>query len=272
MSADEKISPSVVHAEPVLPVEDVSATVKYWHEVLGFPDHWTWGTPPNHGGVSWLGAGFIQFSLDPELASVSKGNSIWLRVNQLSTLYNLHRNNANIVQEIIDRPWGFSEYVVEDLNGYYITFAAPTAEKDIVRKKFPENISITSRNLTKEENHYLNTSVGWGDSEDAVREDINSKAVLTLVATDTTTNQAVGCVLLFGDGGGFYYIKNLIVHPNWQGQSVGTRLMETLMNWIETHAPKSATIGLFTGEHLARFYRKFGFVQSVGMYRVAGKS
>lgn len=40
------------HAEPVLAVRNVAETVTYWHEVLGFPGKWTWGNPPNHGGVS----------------------------------------------------------------------------------------------------------------------------------------------------------------------------------------------------------------------------
>ena len=60
--------PVIMHAEPVLPVQDVEATVSYWTETLGFKSKWTWGEPPNHGGVSW-GETFIQFTLNPELAS-----------------------------------------------------------------------------------------------------------------------------------------------------------------------------------------------------------
>ena len=58
------------HVEPVLAVKDVTETVEYWHKVLGFPNKWTWGEPPNHGGVAWQGV-FVQFSQQPSLASVS---------------------------------------------------------------------------------------------------------------------------------------------------------------------------------------------------------
>jgi len=65
------------HVEPILAVKDVTETVMYWHDVLGFPDKWTWGEPPNHGGVSWNGV-FIQFSQDPNLASVFKKAMLFL--------------------------------------------------------------------------------------------------------------------------------------------------------------------------------------------------
>jgi catechol 2,3-dioxygenase-like lactoylglutathione lyase family enzyme len=64
-------NPVLIHVEPILAVRDVEASVIYWHDVLGFTYKWTWGDPPNHGGVSRDGV-FIQFSLDPELASSSE--------------------------------------------------------------------------------------------------------------------------------------------------------------------------------------------------------
>lgn len=44
------------------------------------------------------------------------------------------------------------------------------------------------------------------------------------------------------------------------------------MNNLFTQNPRpSATVGLFTGDHRAPFYRQFGFMQAVGMYRAVGK-
>ena len=74
--------PVFSHVEPVLAVKDILETTTYWHEVLGFPNKWTWGDPPDHGGVSWHGV-FIQFTLSPDLAEKSKGNSIWIRVKNI---------------------------------------------------------------------------------------------------------------------------------------------------------------------------------------------
>ena len=82
--------PVVLQAEPVLAVTDVPETVQYWHSVLGFRNQWTWGDPPNHGGVSWQGA-FIQFSRDPRLAAASKGNAVFISVRNLENIYDLHK-------------------------------------------------------------------------------------------------------------------------------------------------------------------------------------
>src|SRR5436305_7093870 len=38
-------------SEPIFPVADVVATVGYYREVLGFREGWTWGKPPDFGGV-----------------------------------------------------------------------------------------------------------------------------------------------------------------------------------------------------------------------------
>src|SRR6266705_2144553 len=117
------------HVEPILAVRDVVETVSYWYNVLGFPDKWTWGEPPTHGGVSWQGV-FIQFSLDAKLASVSKGNSIFIRIRSLETLYEFHKNkNAEIIEPLENKPWGMAGYTVREINGYYIIFAGAPISK-----------------------------------------------------------------------------------------------------------------------------------------------
>ena len=77
-----EVQPIFLHVEPVFAVRDVVETATYWQDVPGFPAKGTWGEPPNHGGVSWQKV-FIQFSLNPELAAVSKGNYIWIRVKEM---------------------------------------------------------------------------------------------------------------------------------------------------------------------------------------------
>src|SRR5688572_6088094 len=110
----DDITPSPIIIEPVLSVRDVSESVTYWHNVLGFPGKWTWGEPANHGGVSWAGAS-LQFSLNPALAERSKGNSIWIGVRNLSELYTLHQKNAKIVSPLEEKPWRATEYTIEDI-------------------------------------------------------------------------------------------------------------------------------------------------------------
>ncbi len=40
-------------SEPIFPVADVVATVRYYRDVLGFAEEWVWGAPPDFGGVRW---------------------------------------------------------------------------------------------------------------------------------------------------------------------------------------------------------------------------
>jgi uncharacterized glyoxalase superfamily protein PhnB len=260
--------PAVMHAEPVLAVNDVLKAVDYWHDVLGFTNKWTWGQPPNHGGVSWQGTAFIQFSLNLELALAPKTLSIWFRVRQLESLYSLHqRNNATIVVPLTNRPWGMAEYIVQDINGYYVTFSAPVAERVGTTDKILDDIKIVERAPTFTELKKLMLAVGWAapEHESSLQTQLQS-TVFTVVA-ENATGEAVACAFLLGDSKSIYYVKDVIVHPNFQGKGIGTKLMERIDSWIHVHAPHNATVGLFTGDHLAGFYRQFGFTQACGMYK-----
>jgi GNAT superfamily N-acetyltransferase len=259
--------PSLVHAEPVLAVKDVSETVAYWHQVLGFPQKWTWGDPPNHGGVSWQGGAFVQFSLNPQLAVISEGNSVWFRVKQLEQLYALHMEKAKVVSPLQNRPWGFAEYTVQEINGYYLTFSAPASNRERQAEKSLPDFRIAERTPTTAEFRKLAASVGWGKPSDPAVEVQWKSVAYALVAEDKQTGEAIGCAFLLGDNISIYYIKDVIVHKAWQGRGIGTTLMRELTRWVEKNAPNDATVGLFTGEHLATFYRQFGFVQACGMYR-----
>jgi N-acetylglutamate synthase-like GNAT family acetyltransferase len=267
METKDLINPSLVHAEPVLAVSDIIQTVSYYHEVLGFPEKWTWGEPPNHGGVTWNGAAFIQFSLNPELAKIQHGQSVWLRTKRLEMLFELHqKNNVEIALPLVKRPWGFTDYTIRDINGYYITFAEPVND----RKKdqpFPSTISISSREISVDEVRKLSESVGWHPSSNAAIIKQIESAVYFVTAEDIETNEIIGCAYLLGDNKTCYYIKDVIVHPDWQGKRIGTALVKSLMNWLETNGAENATVGLFTGENLAPFYRQFGFTQACGMYQ-----
>jgi GNAT superfamily N-acetyltransferase len=261
------VKPTLMHAEPVLAVHDVIETVKYWHEILGFPEKWTWGDPPDHGGVHWNGAASVQFSLNPGLAEISAGYSVWIRVKHLESLYALHQKNAKVVSPLQNRPWGMAEYTVQEINGYYITFSAPVTERTKTVQPHAGSTRIVLRKPSLSEFKSLSHSVNWEAASDAILEMQWQAAILTVVAEDTATGKAIGCAFLCGDDTSFYYVKDVIVHPDWQGRGIGTSIMKELTSWLEKHAKAHATVGLFTGEHLVSFYKQFGFMQACGMYR-----
>lgn len=265
---DDGLQPVLSHAEPVLAVRDVSETILYWQNVLGFPGKWTWGTPPNHGGVSW-NAVSIQFSLDPKHASVSEGHSIWIRVQHVETLYNFHqKKNAKIVAPLKNEPWGMAQYTVQEMNGYFLHFAAPVTGRKPGVMMLPESIRVIERTPAAKEYLSLMSAVGWSSSmNDEMVQACLSAAVFAVVAEDSVSGNVVGCAFVLGDNASFYYIKDVMVHPDWQRKRVGTALMRALTRWLENNAANNALVGLYTGDNLAPFYQQFGFAQAFGMSR-----
>lgn len=265
---NQGLAPMFSIAIPVLAVSDVTETITYWKDILGFPESWSWGEPVVHGGVNWHGA-FLQFVHNPELAALSKGNSVFIRVRNVDVLYKQHiAKEVKIVYPLENQDYGMAQYTILDINGYYISFASQISDRENSGAKSSDSIRIQERTPTIEEYKALMNSVGWSsDIPDEMLRLHFRTAVFVLVAEDIPTGDIVGCAFLLGDHVGFYYVKDVIVKPAWQGKRIGTQLMQGLMNWLEAHAQDYSTVGLFTGDHLAPFYAQFGFIQASGMYR-----
>jgi GNAT superfamily N-acetyltransferase len=265
---NEENTATLSHVEPILPVENVVETVSYWHDVLGFADKWTWGEPPNHGGVAWQGA-FVQFSHNPKLAAASKGNAIFIRVKNLPSLYLFHqKKNADIVEPLENKPWGMSGYTVRDINGYYVVFAgALISNREASAKETLQNVRLVARIPTAKEYMDLVIAVGWNKyvTDNSVGK-VLAAPIYSVIAQDAS-GKVIGCALLLSDQATFYYVKDVMVVPDWQSKGVGSMLMREISRWLERNAPENAFIGLFTGEHLAPFYKQFDFVPAFGMLK-----
>lgn len=262
------VEPVLSHAEPVLPVADVAATIHYWQHMLGFPDKWMVGDPPVHGGVGWNGA-FLQFTLDAEKAAAGKGNSVWIRVVHLDTLFALHKkNNVEVVAEPEMQPWGMKQYSIRDINGYYIHFAEAISDRENSGGEFPNNIKIEARIPTAKEFCEVLAGMDAGShADEATAQKVLDATVTGSVAIDTTSGNVIGCALLVGDNVSYYYVKNVMIHPQWQGRKIGTALMKELMHWIDANVPKGATVSLISAPHLENFYQQFGFGKVFAMLK-----
>lgn len=71
--------------------------------------------------------------------------------------------------------------------------------------------------------------------------------------------EAVGMGRIVGDGAIFYYIQDIAVNPVHQKRGVGTKIMDTLMEYLRCNAPEKAFIGLFAAEGTVPFYEWYGF-------------
>jgi len=57
----------------------------------------------------------------------------------------------------------------------------------------------------------------------------------------------------------YFYIQDLIVHPEFQSKGVGKAMMKELMAYLKTNAKPGAFIGLMAAKGLEKFYRIFEF-------------
>lgn len=247
------------HLSPILAVTDVAASVRYYTEILGFEDGWVWGEPPDHGGVGKNETAF-QFTRNLELAATAGGREFWVRVSSIESLFGQHTAaGAEIVWPLEAKPWGVREYAVRDNSGYVLRFAEPGTERE-ASQDLPECIRIEGRPPAWDEMEPLIHAVGWADFTNfAVMPDALKACTHGTVAIDCRNNSVVGCALLDGDGLTFFYIRDVMVHPDYQNQRVGTALLQSLTDWADTNVPEKALLALFTGERLHPFYAQFGF-------------
>ena len=79
----------------------------------------------------------------------------------------------------------------------------------------------------------------------------------------------IGMGRVIGDGGCFYQIVDIAVHPEYQRRGIGFQVMTRLMEQLRAAAPKTAYVSLIADGDAWRLYEKFGFEftapASVGM-------
>ena len=120
-----------------------------------------------------------------------------------------------------------------------------------------KSVRIEHRQPTRSEYKTLRDLAGWPDTDDFATETALSNSLFAVVARQE--NSVVGFGRVIGDGGLYFYIQDLIVHPDFQNRGLGDSLMSELMGYIMTHAKSGAFIGLMSARGLQKFYERFGF-------------
>lgn len=250
---------SLWSSEPIFPVADIVATVRYYRAVLGFADEWLWGDPPDFGGVRWGKVG-VMFSQQSGPGAKIGGHWHAFLVDGIDALYDLHhRNGATICSPLEAKPWRMREYTVRDLDGHYLRFGQRCSDRSATAGREPaSSVAIVERLPTLEEYQGLIQGVGWADHvtpDQAGKVLAGARFGVVAVAGDC----AVGTGLGLGDGATFSYLKDIVVLPEWQGRGIGSRIVEALLAMIRRPDPDSMLVTLFTGQNLAEFYEQFGF-------------
>lgn len=118
-------------------------------------------------------------------------------------------------------------------------------------------IRYESRIPTVEEHRAMFEAVNWTPYAPQAAEISLRNSLHSVLAFDGECLVGMGRVI--GDDGKFFYVQDMAVLPEYQGQQIGCAIMERLIAWIKAHAPHEPFVGLFSTEVAQEFYRRFGF-------------
>jgi len=133
---------------------------------------------------------------------------------------------------------------------------------------------IRKRVATLQEYSDLCTQVGWKDYMNLAVAEASLKQSLFGVVIEYQ-NETVGMGRIIGDGSIYFYIQDIAVSPNHQKKGLGDMIMKTLMEYLKSHAPDKAFVGLFANQGTQKFYNKYGiqaYQGMEGMFTVINKS
>jgi ribosomal protein S18 acetylase RimI-like enzyme len=120
-----------------------------------------------------------------------------------------------------------------------------------------ETIALVERAPTFDEYRRLRASVGWNEVDgDGIVAGLSSSLYAVVLERD---GDAVGCGRVVGDGGIYFYLQDVIVLPELQGQGWGARIMEAVMRYVEAAARPGSFIGLMAAKDAEGFYLRYGF-------------
>lgn len=126
------------------------------------------------------------------------------------------------------------------------------------------------RNVSLEEYQWLRKSVGWGDTDTTATKEGLENSLYSVAVVENGKVIAIGRVI--GDGGLYFYIQDLMVHPDFQHKGIGSKIMSMLKGYIENNAKPGAFIALMAAKGLESYYKRFGFqprpIEGPGMFYI----
>jgi GNAT superfamily N-acetyltransferase len=128
--------------------------------------------------------------------------------------------------------------------------------------------AIEDRFPTPGEHRSLMNAVGW---QDHIDDDVLARSLDGSLrgAVATFDGTAVGMARLVGDGTHYFYVQDVVVHPEHSDEGLGSRLTQRLIDWVDNTIGEGAFIGLFASPEAESLYESLGFVTTdmTGMHR-----
>ena len=118
-------------------------------------------------------------------------------------------------------------------------------------------LRLTENSLTPEIYRRVRASVGMKEYDENDVKLALQGTLLSVVAWEDDTPVGIGRVI--GDGRVAFFIKDVAVLPERQGQGIGQKIMGAMMAYIRRTGSENAYVGLMALKDKEGFYRKFGF-------------
>ena len=132
-------------------------------------------------------------------------------------------------------------------------------------------MKLEYRTPTVSEYNKLRSLVGWWETDEAATETALRNSLFGIVALEQ--DAVVGFGRIIGDGGLYFHIQDLIVHPEFRKKRARQVPDEGIDGLHKRQCkPPGAFIGLMAAQGLEKYYVEFGFKvrddDAPGMYQV----
>ncbi len=120
-------------------------------------------------------------------------------------------------------------------------------------------IKIVENKISVDDFNYLTDKVGWGTRDTEIVEEALNNTLFSVSIYDD--NKIIGYGRIIGDKTIFLYIQDIMVIPEYQGQKVGTKIMNSLLTKVDEYKKVNPNIRTYLGASKGKekFYEKFGF-------------
>ena len=123
------------------------------------------------------------------------------------------------------------------------------------------NIKENIKNV--EEFNLLYDAVGWGAYDEKITQKALDNTFYSVSVYDD--KEIVGYGRIIGDTICFLYIQDIMVKPEYQGNKIGTMIMNKLLEKVNVIKKENPDLRVYLGASKDRekFYEKFGFVKRI---------
>lgn len=116
-------SPVLRVAWPQLQVLDLSRTLEYYRDKLGFETKWVWGDPPRYANVTRDGVSIHLVAAKDAGKPNTECTDMYIAADPVDALFvELKGRGAEFIEEIGTREYGMRDFAVVDCNGFRIAF------------------------------------------------------------------------------------------------------------------------------------------------------